>query len=139
MQQKIDKATIITTISHYVADEIKKYTNLHGKEIRVIYNGVERIDQQEDKKPQFATGRPFFFTIGQMRAKKNFHILIDVMKFFPEYDLYICGEDRFRYAKEIKALIKERKAINVYLTGKIDQITLVSLKSVMVSLIFGTN
>lgn len=70
MQQKIDKATIITTISHYVADEIKKYTNLHGKEIRVIYNGVERIDQQEDKKPQFATGRPFFFTIGQMRAKR---------------------------------------------------------------------
>ena len=100
------------------------------------------------------------------------------MKFFPEYDLYICGEDRFRYAKEIKALIKERKAINVYLTGKIEQtekiwlyrncesflfpskgegfdyqllkpcnsgkqylyqITLVSLKSVMVSLIFGTN
>ena len=43
------------------------------------------------------------------------------MKFFPEYDLYICGEDRFRYAKEIKALIKERKAINVYLTGKIEQ------------------
>lgn len=43
IQQKIDKATIITTISHYVADEIKKYTNLNGKEIRVIYNGVERI------------------------------------------------------------------------------------------------
>ena len=38
IQQKIDKATIITTISHYVADEIKKYTNLNGKEIRVIYN-----------------------------------------------------------------------------------------------------
>lgn len=74
IQQKIDKATIITTISHYVANEIKKYTNLNGKEIRVIYNGVERIDQQEGKQPTFATGRPFFFTIGEMRTKKNFQL-----------------------------------------------------------------
>lgn len=121
IQQKIDKATIITTISHYVADEIKKYTNLNGKEIRVIYNGVERIDQQEGKQPTFATGRPFFFTIGEMRAKKNFHLLVDVMKSFPEYDLYICGEDRFHYADEIRTQIKEKAVNNVFVTGMIEQ------------------
>lgn len=121
IQQKIDKATIITTISHYVADEIKKYTNLNGKEIRVIYNGVERIDQQEGKQPKFATGRPFFFTIGEIRTKKNFHLLVDVMKFLPEYDLYICGKDSFQYADEIRTQIKEKAVGNVFVTGMIEQ------------------
>lgn len=121
MQRKIDKATIVTTISHYVADEIKKYTDLKGKEVRVIYNGVERIDQQEDKQPQFVTGRPFFFTIGEIRVKKNFHLLVDCMKSLPEYDLYICGKDSFQYADEIRMQIKEGKVSNVFLTGAIEQ------------------
>ena len=69
MQQKIDKATIITTISHYVADEIKKYTNLHGKEIRVIYNGVERIDQQ---KAPICNGTSIFLYYRTNARKKEF-------------------------------------------------------------------
>lgn len=121
LQKKIDRATIITTISHYVADEIKQYMNLKGKEVRVIYNGVERIDQQQGKQPQFAQGRPFFFTIGEIRAKKNFHLLVDVMKSFPEYDLYICGNDQFAHAEEIRTQIKEKGTTNVYLTGAIEQ------------------
>ncbi|WP_336525346.1 glycosyltransferase family 1 protein [Bacteroides acidifaciens] len=121
MQKRIDRATIITTISNYVADEIKQYMDLNGKEIRVIYNGVERIDQQQDKRPQFAQKRPFFFTIGEIRAKKNFHLLVDVMKSLPEYDLYICGNDQFDHAEEIRAQIKEKGTTNVYLTGTIEQ------------------
>lgn len=91
MQNKVNKAAVVTTISHYVADVIRQHVDLKGKEIRVIYNGVERIDTLEGIKPSFATGRPFFFTIGQIRRKKNFHLLVDVMRHFPEYDLYICG------------------------------------------------
>ena len=121
IQKRIDKATIITTISHYVANEIKKYMDVKGKEVRVIYNGVERIEQQQDKRPKFAQGRPFFFTIGEIRAKKNFHLLVDVMKSFPEYDLYICGNDLFDHAEEIRTQIKEKGTTNVYLTGAIEQ------------------
>ena len=92
MQNKVNKAAVVTTISHYVADVIRQHIDLKGKEIRVIYNGVERIDMLEGTQPSFATGRPFFFTIGQIRRKKNFHLLVDVMRHFPEYDLYICGD-----------------------------------------------
>ena len=95
MQNKVNKAAVVTTISHYVADVIRQHVDLKGKEIRVIYNGVERIDTLEGIKPSFATGRPFFFTIGQIRRKKNFHLLVDVMRHFPEYDLYICGDAHF--------------------------------------------
>lgn len=124
MQRKIDKAAVVTAISHYTADIISKHVNLKGKEIRVIYNGVERIDVLEGNKPSFATGRPFFFTIGQIRKKKNFHLLVEVMRFFPEYDLYICGDTSCGhsvYAEEIRSLIQEKQLSNVYLTGVITQ------------------
>lgn len=121
IQRFVDKAKVITTISHYVADDIRKNLDLKGKEVRVIYNGVERIDDLQGEKPGFASNRPFFFTIGQIREKKNFHVLLDVMHSFPNYDLYICGDDHFDYAQLIRDQIHEKKLTNVFLTGKISQ------------------
>lgn len=124
MQKRCDQASVITAISQYTADIARKNIDLKGKEIRVIYNGVERIDMQPGKQPRFATGRPFFFTIGQIREKKNFHLLIDVMKEFPEYDLYICGDTncgREVYSNKIRSEIAEKGLTNVYLTGTISQ------------------
>ena len=121
LQRKVDKADVIVTISHYVAEQVKSHLNLKGKDVRVIHNGVERIDQNADRKPPFATGRPFFFTIGQIRKKKNFHLLLDVMKEFPETDLYICGDDHFKWAKTIRERISEEGLTNVFLTGVISQ------------------
>lgn len=121
MQNKVNKAAVVTTISHYVADVIRQHIDLKGKEIRVIYNGVERIDMLEGTQPSFATGRPFFFTIGQIHRKKNFHLLVDVMRHFPEYDLYICGDAHFAYAEEVRNLIREKQVTNVFLTDVITQ------------------
>ena len=120
LQKKIDRADIITSISNYAAEDIRKNFDLKGKKIDTIYNGVERIDQNPALKPNFIkTDRPFFFTIGQIRRKKNFHILLDVMKNFPEYDLYISGQDHFAYAQEIKESINRDEINNVFVTGKI--------------------
>ena len=108
----------------YVKDQSlysSKLIKLPTPHFVVFYNGVERIDQQEGKQPKFATGRPFFFTIGEIRTKKNFHLLVDVMKFLPEYDLYICGKDSFQYADEIRTQIKEKAVGNVFVTGMIEQ------------------
>lgn len=63
----------------------------------------------------------FFFTIGQIRRKKNFHLLVDVMRHFPEYDLYICGDAHFAYAEEVRNLIREKQVTNVFLTDVITQ------------------
>lgn len=124
MQHKIDKAAVVTAISHYTADIVRQHVNMRGKEIRVIYNGVERIDTLEGARPAFATGRPFFFTIGQIRKKKNFHLLLDVMQSFPEYDLYICGDTTCGhgvYSEELRTLIREKQLSNVYLAGVVTQ------------------
>lgn len=112
----------VVTISHFVAEEVKKSLDLKEKRLEVIYNGVERIDQNPEKQPPFIKDRtrPFFFTIGQVRQKKNFHVLLDVMKAFPEYDLYISGEDQRTYAGIIKTRIVDEQITNVFVTGPVD-------------------
>ena len=122
MQQRADKATVVTAISHYVAGVVNDVIDLKGKEIRVIYNGVERIDHLEGKAPSFVVkNRPFFFAIGQIRRKKNFHLLVEMMKFFPDHDLYICGDTHFEYARQIEQMITEKQITNAYLAGSITQ------------------
>ena len=119
IQKAINKADAITCISKYVANQIEARFNMKGKPVRVIYNGVENISDAKDSKPAFATGRPFFFAIGQIRSKKNFHVLVDMMKHFPDHDLYICGDDHFDYASVVRKHIEDLPTKNAYLTGKI--------------------
>lgn len=119
LQHAINQADAVTCISKFVGKQIEEQFDLKGKPVRVIYNGVEDITEQPEQKPAFATGRPFFFAIGQIRAKKNFHLLVDMMKHFPDHDLYVCGDDHFDYAKVVRQHIEGLETKNAYLTGKI--------------------
>ena len=107
LQHAINKAAAVTCISQYVGRQIEEQFDLKGKPVRVIYNGVEDISQQPEVKPAFATGRPFFFAIGQIRPKKNFHLLVDMMRYFPGYDLYVCGDDHFAFADVVRQHISQ--------------------------------
>lgn len=119
LQRAIHQADAVTCISNYVRRQIEEQFDMEGKPVRVIYNGVEDISHQPESRPVFATGRPFFFAIGQIRQKKNFHLLVDMMRFFPDYDLYVCGDDHFDYSKVVRQHIAQLPTGNAYLTGKI--------------------
>ena len=119
LQRAINQADAVTSISQFVGHQVEKLFNMKGKPVRVIYNGVEDISEQPEEKPAFATGRPFFFAIGQIRSKKNFHLLVDMMRHFPDYDLYVCGDDHFDYAQTVREHINQLPTHNAYLCGKI--------------------
>lgn len=122
IQRMVDKSDIITVISQYVAEDLKKHIDMKEKELIIVHNGVERIDNKPSTQPDFAEpNHPFFFTIGQIRKKKNFHVLIDVMKSFPEHNLYICGDDHFDYADAIREKINKEQIKNVFLTSTIKE------------------
>ena len=61
----------------------------------------------------------FFFTIGQTIAKKNFKTLIPMMKFLPEYKLYICGKPYSKHYYELQRIKEEWGTENVIFTGEI--------------------
>lgn len=119
----IKKADVVTAISKFVAQQVEKRfrKKLKGKNVEVVYDAVEWIRQKQQERPTFASEKPFFFTIGQIRMKKNFHLLIDVMKHFPEHNLYICGDSHFEAGKLIADRIEKENISNVKLTGKITE------------------
>ncbi len=119
LQRAINQADAVTCISQFVGRQVEQMFNMKGKPVRVIYNGVENISEQPEDKPAFTTGRPFFFAIGQIRAKKNFHLLVEMMRHFPDHDLYVCGDDHFDYAKIVREHIKQLPTHNAFLCGKI--------------------
>lgn len=120
LNRMIQKTSAVTAISEFVAEEIRTHLKLRSTPLHMIHDAVERIDQKPQERPGFVSDNPFFFTIGQIRMKKNFHLLLDVMKSFPNYKLYICGDDHFEAAKLIKSRIEKEKIDNVILTGKIN-------------------
>ncbi len=123
LKNRIKRADAVTAISGFVARQMEERfkKTLKQKHVEVIYDAVEWIAGKPQEKPAFADQKPFFFTIGQIRMKKNFHLLLDVMKQFPEHNLYICGDDHFEAGKLIASRIEKEKINNVKLTGKISE------------------
>ncbi|MDR0940609.1 MAG: glycosyltransferase family 4 protein [Bacteroidales bacterium] len=120
MQRDIDRANTIVAISEFAKHDIERFSDLRGKTVEVIYNGVERLDPDKARRPSVVENdKPFFFTIGQVREKKNFHTLLDCMKLFPEKQLYIAGEAVSDYARKMQERIENENIHNVKMLGTI--------------------
>ena len=118
IQKKAERAEKIVCISEFARQETKRYLQMEKKSIDVIYNGIERIDLQQELVPaQVAPQKPYLFTIGECKEKKNFHVLLDIMQYLPQYQLYIAGNDHTEYADRMRATIAAKGIQNVHLLG----------------------
>ncbi len=106
LQQKIDLASRITTISEYTKKEILGHFNMPNQNIPVIHNGIELESTAENIKPNTPEGH-FLFTIGEITSKKNFHVLVEMMSFLPNLNLVIAGKEKGSYASRLKQRIDE--------------------------------
>lgn len=122
MYFRLRHSDYITTISNYARDDVKAHYRVESKFKGVIYNGIQDMDMSNMRKPDFIAdeNEKFFFTIGQIREKKNFHKLVPMMKHFPDHKLYICGDKHFRFSREhLIPLVEKTGEGRVVLTGKI--------------------
>lgn len=117
IRAKVRYANTIATISYFTESEIQNFTPT-PKPVYVIYNGIERIDLLPESNSSNVK-EPFFFTVGEVKKKKNFHVLLDMMKFFPEYHLYIAGNDNSEYAEQLRQRITDEEIKNVHIMGAI--------------------
>lgn len=118
IQRKVDWADRIVAISQFAKAETEKYMRLDGKKVEVIYNGIERIDLTPEKEPADIR-KPYLFSIGEIKEKKNFHVLVEMMKKMPEYQLYIAGNNNTPYAQTIEKMLREKGVTNMHLIGKV--------------------
>lgn len=94
--------------------------HLGDRKVEVIYNGIERIDL----KPEEALSQvqqPYLFSIGEIKEKKNFHVLLDMMSRLPDLQLYIAGKNDTPYADRIRSEIASRGLTNVHLLGLVSE------------------
>lgn len=121
MRHRIKHTDKIVTISNYVQNDVTGFSGLPKDKISVIYNGIPEIEKRSPQRPQFINNEReiFFFTVGTVRKKKNFKVLVPMMKFFPEVKLYICGVNRWEYGKEITSCIPPEDKERIILTGEI--------------------
>ncbi|MDD4974603.1 MAG: glycosyltransferase family 1 protein [Bacteriovorax sp.] len=120
LQQKIDRASVITFISKFTQSEVTRDFKLEGKKIQVIYNGISLGKTTE--KPEIVPSGPFLFSVGTVLPKKNFHVLIDFLKLIPDYKMVLAGTLFHPYAHEIqKRINNEGLADRFFLIGTIDE------------------
>jgi len=122
IQQKVDKASAIFSISNFTKHEIENHLSVQNKSIQVIYNGVESLLNKPSEKPNGLTKtNDFLFCVGNITAKKNFDVLLPMMKLLPNQYLIIAGNDESEYAQQMRKKIAEEKISNVLMTGKISE------------------
>ncbi len=114
------RSDCITVISEYVKTDLLNHVNIGQKPLYLIYNGIKDTDYEQQERPRFVdSDKKILFTIGQTRAKKNFQSLIPMMKFLPDYKLYVCGKPYGKYIHHLEALKEEWGTENVVFTGEI--------------------
>jgi glycosyltransferase involved in cell wall biosynthesis len=119
-EKKIQRADRLVSISQFTRTDVMKHFPT-DKPITVIYNGVEFSPVSSGTMPDIPvlTEKKFLFSIGQIRWKKNFHVMLDAMKLMPEYNLIISGSVSTDYAEMIRKRIADEKIENIFLTGNI--------------------
>jgi glycosyltransferase involved in cell wall biosynthesis len=110
LQRRIDRATLLTTGSHFAARQIASQLDLSGREINVIYHGLCVRDAtataSSDARPAFAPAGPYLFSIGEFRPFKNFHTLVGLLARLPrDLSLVIAGNNATPYADHVRAEI----------------------------------
>ena len=122
MMSKVERAVYITFISHFAKEEALKFIDLKGKPNSIIYNGVKTPDRKNMRQPSWIPTGDFLFSIGVVRPKKNFLVLVEMMSRpeLADYSLVIAGNDDHAYAGEImEAIAKYGLEDKVVLTGSI--------------------
>lgn len=118
LQLSVEMADKLIVISKFTENEIRNNLDVKNLPIELNYVGIRDITHDIDSKPKSVDeNRKYFFTVGHILKKKNFHVLLDMMKLMPDHNLYIAGVADSEYANEIKKQIEEKKIDNVFLTG----------------------
>jgi len=123
VQKKIKRAHAISYISNYTKELVNMHLNTQNKIEYVVYNGNPLDIETKIVKPLFIEAKQlFFFSIGLIQEKKNFHVLIPLLKFFPNHKLIIAGKNSGSYAKKIEELAKELEVQDqLILPGEINE------------------
>ena len=102
MEAKVNGADRIVAISNFVAADIVRHFPAARGKISVIYNGSDFTPPPVAHRPAYEPGGPFLFTVGMVCPKKNFHVLVPLLR-NNALTLVIAGIVKEQYRDKILA------------------------------------
>lgn len=121
-QVLIDKSDVIVCISEFTKNDVLKNCDIHNKPLYVIHNGTHKVREPALAHASYKPMRPFLFGMGYVNRKKNYHVLLPLVK-KGDMELIVAGRlDEPDYVAWIKKEA-ERMGIEdrVHLTGPVSE------------------
>ncbi|GAB3507514.1 hypothetical protein GCM10027341_42190 [Spirosoma knui] len=124
-QWRINQSAVVTTISNYVAQDVRQQLVIpNDTPLEVIYCGVDVPTNTPQTPPAIPPDKPFLFFIGMLQPYKNVHTLLPLLKAFPEYQLVLAGPDNNAYRGQILEQAKQMGVSDrLLMPGPIDEST----------------
>lgn len=125
-QNKLNRSHAITYISNYAKTSTHQHFKVPDVPEYVIYNGNPIKDNvlPDTYKPKLVSNLPYFYSIGEFTKRKNFHTLVEMLKFLPGFNLVLSGNNNTDYAKNNLTKILKKLSLEkrVLITGKVEDI-----------------
>ncbi|MGI4718839.1 MAG: glycosyltransferase family 4 protein [Janthinobacterium lividum] len=100
MGRRIAGVDRIVAISEFVKSDILRFFPEAADKISVIYNGSTPGRAPDGHQPRFAPPGRFLFAVGMVCPKKNFHVLVPLLR-ANDYTLVIAGVVKGEYKEKI--------------------------------------
>ena len=113
----------------YISEFAKKDTNAHFEvpdlPQYVIHNGntITEVSIPVNYLPDVVPKKPYLFSIGDFSERKNFISLVEMLRFLPEYNLVLAGNNASTYGEELRTKVKQYGLKDrIILTGKVEDL-----------------
>lgn len=122
LQSLINRADAIVCISLFSKKDVLQHCDIKNKPLYVIHNGTNLLLKPELTTRSYKPRMPFLFSIGVINRKKNFHVLLPLLK-KNTMELLIAGKyDDRDYLSFIRKQSKELGVEdNVHLLGHVSE------------------
>jgi glycosyltransferase involved in cell wall biosynthesis len=121
-QSLIDRADALVCISTFTKNDVLKNCNVNNKPVYVIHNGTHKVHAPKLNHQSYKPKRPFLFGMGYINPKKNYQVLLSLLK-NEGIELVLSGRlDDPGYIEEMeKKAIKMGVGDRLHLTGPVSE------------------
>ncbi len=119
-QSLINRADAIVCISEFCKQDVLLHCDISNKPLYVIQNGIHRVEEPLLLSSSIKPTRPFLFGMGYVNRKKNYHVLLPLLK-DESLEMVIAGKlDEPDYVSMIKQQATDMGVVNrLHLPGPV--------------------
>jgi glycosyltransferase involved in cell wall biosynthesis len=105
LQRNIDRSDAIVCVSEFTRNDVLRYCDVKSKPLVVIHNGTNSLYDPMLETSSYMPKKPFLFSLGTFHRKKNFHVLLSLLRHNKYLELLIAGRpDDIHYITEINRI-----------------------------------